>query len=121
MPCYIGGRKDRTISDAEILRLYVDEGMDSDSIGAAAQCSAATVLAIVRAHGGIIRPPGGKRRNPVLKIPVAEIIRRYREGQSGPLIADAAGCTASTLYRLLRSHGVTIRAGISKRAARNGR
>jgi hypothetical protein len=102
-------RRRRTLPDDEIIKLYVDEQLDSDTVGAKAGCSSSTVLSLVRQAGGIIRPPGGKRRNPSLLIPLSEIIRRYREGQTGPKIAQAAATSSGTIYRLLRNAGVTIR------------
>jgi hypothetical protein len=102
-------RRRRTLSDAEIFRLYVEEKRDSDTIGAMAECSSTVVLNIVRSLGGIIRPPGG-RRSADLLIPVSDIVRRYRDGQSsGPMLAQAAGTTPNTIYKLLREHGVPIR------------
>ncbi len=118
MPTYTRGMKARKLTDGEIYRLYVEEKQDSDTVGAAAGCSSGTVLAIVRALGGAIRPPGGVRRNPVLRIPLEEIIRRYRDGQTGPKLAHIAGTTASTVYRMLRTAGVTIRPAPSGRGRR---
>lgn len=115
MPSYVRGKWVRKISDAEIYRLYVDDQMDSDSIGALAGCSSSTVLSIVRQAGGIIRPPGGKRRNPTFLIDVPEIIRRYRNGENGPQLAHAAGTSTGTIYRLLRNNGVEVRMSPSAR------
>lgn len=106
MPSYVRNR--RTLDDAEIIRLYVCEQLDSDTIGAKAQCSGTTVLNIVRSAGHPVRKSGrGVPRSRL--IDDAEIIRRYRDGASGPAIADAAGCSASGVYHVLRRHGVAIR------------
>lgn len=83
-------------------------GLDADSIGYRAGCSGSTVLAIVRASGGTVRPPGSNPGKP-LRLTAAEICKRYQAGESGPILAAAAGCVASTIYRVLRAHGVTMR------------
>ena len=112
MPSYVRGRQQRRVTDAEIIRLYVDAGMDADAIGFQAGCSGTTVLNIVRAAGHPIRNPG--RGAPRAKrIPDDEIVRRYLAGQSGPLLAQIAGCTAGTVYRVLRDRGVEIRPSAS--------
>lgn len=121
MPSYVRGQKVRRLSDPEIYRLYVEDLLDSDTIGAAAGCSSTTVLNIVRENGGVVRPPGGQRRNPTFLIPPSEMIRRYREGQSGPKVAQAAGTSTGTLYRMLRANGVTIRPTPSLIASRKRR
>jgi hypothetical protein len=83
-------------------------GLDADSIGYRAGCCGTTVLAIVRAAGGTVRAPGSNPGKP-LRLSADVIVRRYLAGESGPILADAAGCTPSTIYRLLRQHGVTMR------------
>jgi hypothetical protein len=108
MPSYVRGKQDRAISDAEIIRMYVDEDMDSESIGFHAHCSGTTVIAIVRAAGHPIRKAGrgvARKRG----IDDDEIIKRYRAGQDGVRIANAAGCTPNTIYRVLRANGVVVR------------
>jgi hypothetical protein len=104
---YVRGRGVRRISDAEIAELYA-AGIDSDSIAARARCSGTTVLAIARAAGVEIRKPGkGVQRQRNLSD--EQIISRYKAGQSGPVIADAAGCTNNTVYKVLRAYNVPIR------------
>ena len=74
MPSYIRGRPtQRLIPDEEILRLYVEERLDGDTIGYRAGCSAKTVLEIVRELGGVIQEHGKRR---TLKLTDAEIIQR---------------------------------------------
>jgi hypothetical protein len=108
VPSYRRGRlTSRLVSDAEIVALYAS-GLDADTIGYRAGCCGTTVLAIVRASGGTVRSPGAGRDKP-LKLSAEVIVRRYLAGESGPMIADAAGCVASTVYRVLRRHGVTLR------------
>lgn len=108
MVSYVRGRSSRRLSDDEIIKLYVEEGHDAESIAFDAGCSGTTVLTIVRAAGHTVRK-GGRGVPRKRLITDSEIIRRYRDGQSGPLLADAAGCTAGTIYRLLRQYGVEVR------------
>lgn len=108
MPSYVRGRECRRISDDTIIRLYVEDGLDADSIGFDAGCSGSTVLNIVRAAGHEIRRSGGRRRS-ALAISRDQIIQMYRDGQSGPQIAAVAGCTPSAVYHMLRAAGVPIR------------
>lgn len=108
MPSYRRGRlASRLIPDDKIVELYAS-GLDADSIGYRAGCCGTTVLNIVRDAGGTVRPAGSNPAKP-LKLTAAEICKRYLAGESGPILADAAGCTASTVYRLLRAHGVVMR------------
>lgn len=108
MASYIRGRV-RTLSDAEIVRLYV-EGLDSESVGARANANPTTVLNLVRAAGETVRSRGKAPPEKDLAIPAAEIVRRYRAGESGPMLADAAHCSAATIYGVLRRAGVKRRA-----------
>lgn len=108
MVSYISGRTRRTLSDADIVRLYV-EGLDSDTIGARANCTATTVLDLVRKAGEIVRSSGGPRKPDRHRLTDAEICARYRRGDSGPTIADAAACSASAIYHILRRNNVPVR------------
>jgi DNA-binding CsgD family transcriptional regulator len=107
MPSYVRGRERRTLSDLDIVRLYV-EGLDSDSIAMRAGCSGATVLEIVRNAGETIRKPGARNRKK-LKLTDAEILILYRSGQSGQAVADAAGTSTATVYNIVRAQGGTVR------------
>ena len=101
-------QKCRLLPDDQIVRLYLD-GLDSDNVGYRAGCSAKVVLELVRAAGGTVRRPGCGSGRP-LKLTPQEIVKRYQEdGESGPSIAVAAGCVASTVYGVLRRQGVTLR------------
>lgn len=51
----------RQLSDEEIVRLYVEEGLSSTDIGLTAGCSGNTVLALVRKAGCPVR---GRGRGP---------------------------------------------------------
>jgi DNA-binding CsgD family transcriptional regulator len=101
-------RKQRRLSDEEIVSLYRG-GLDSDTIAARAGCHASTVLNLVRAAGHEPRKSGGTRKIDGFLINDAEICRRYREGASGPELADAAGCSVGSIYNLLRRNGVEPR------------
>jgi hypothetical protein len=91
MVSYIRGRS-RTLSDAVIVSRYL-AGEDSTAIGADANCTADTVLYLVRRSGGTTR-------------------------LSGPTIADRAGTTAATIYHRLRAHNVPRRpAGDTSKAS----
>jgi hypothetical protein len=119
MPSYIRGRPtQRLIPDEEILRLYVEERLDGDTIGYRAGCGAKTVLEIVRALGGVVREHGERR---TLKLTDAEIIQRYKDGATGKALAKQAGCGATLIYRVLHSNGVEVRTrtetGAATRAA----
>jgi hypothetical protein len=104
----------RRLPDDEIVRLYV-EGLDSDSVGARANCSGTAVLGLVRAAGYPVRQPGGRKHD--VALPEDEICRRYLSGQSGPVIARVALCTPSSVYNILKKHGVPRRAGLDQVAA----
>jgi DNA-binding CsgD family transcriptional regulator len=108
MPSYVRGGRPRELTDAEIVSLYVEQKLDSDSVGARARCSGTTVLNLVRAAGHPIRSAGGRRKS-TLPIPESKVIELYLAGQSGPQIAASAGCTPSSVYRVLRRAGVPIR------------
>lgn len=97
----------KLLTDEQIVELYAS-GLDACSVGFRAGCCGTTVLVIVRAAGGTVRPPGSNPGKP-LRLSAAEICTLYRAGESGPMIASKAGCTPSTIYRLLRQHGVTMR------------
>jgi transposase len=104
-------RRRRLLSDDQVVALYL-ELQDSDAVAARAGCSAPTVLAIVRAAGQPVRPPGPRpgRRAP-LALPEDEIVRRYQAGQYAREIAEAAQCTESMVYRLLQKADVPRRRG----------
>lgn len=110
MTSYTGGKTRRIMSDQDIVALYLD-GIDSETVGARAHCSATVVLDLVRQAGHPVRKPGGTPRRDLHKITDAEICRRYQEGQNGPQIADAAECSTSSVYNVLK------RANIKRRLA----
>lgn len=113
MPSYVRGRRFRRISDEQIVKLYVEDGLDAETIGLRAACSGTTVLRIVTSAGHATRVKGRGKPRP-LALTSAEIVERYRSGQSGPTIADAAGCTSGTIYKILRAHGQPVRVSASR-------
>jgi hypothetical protein len=120
MVSYISGRTRRTLSDAEIVALYVG-GLDSETIGARANCNATAVLDIVRAAGETVRPRGGRPRGDLHAITDADICQRYAQGWSGPRIAQAANCNVSSVYNILRRCGVPLRKAADAIAAEAAR
>jgi hypothetical protein len=118
MPNYTG--RQRTLSDTEIVELY-QQGLDAETVGITAGCSGTTVLAIVRAAGEPIRQHGkgspSKRKR--LALSDEEIIKRYQNGASAPEIAEAAGCTAAVIYKILRSANVPRRVPYSHSRSRS--
>lgn len=114
MVSYVRGRTARTMSDAEIVELYLS-GLDSSTVGARASCDSTTVLDLVRKAGGTVRGRGG-RLGP-LPLTDAAICQMYRDGMAGPMIADKAACASSTIYQILRKAGVRCRPSASTRSA----
>lgn len=110
-------RRGRLLTDDEIATLYAS-GLDSDSIGYRAGCSGSTVLAICRAMGVPIRPPGAPPPRKRLPLTDEQIIARYKAGESGPRIAQACDVAVTTVYYTLRRHGVTIRPSPAHRGHR---
>lgn len=94
----------RSLPDAEILRLYA-AGVDSETVGFRAGCSGGTVIKVVRRLGGTVRGRAGRPADHQRKLSDHEIIARYRTGASGRELAEAAGCTAPTIYHILSRHG----------------
>jgi CobQ-like glutamine amidotransferase family enzyme len=110
MPSYIRTRPaERLISDEEMLRLYIEEELDSETISYRAGCSGKTVLEIIRKLGGVVRGRGGRNERKTLKLTDAEIVQRYNDGASGLTLAKQADCDHATIYRVLHRHGVRTR------------
>src|SRR3954462_10889946 len=116
MVSYVRGRTARTMSDAEIVALYLS-GLDSATVGARASCYSTTVLDLVRKAGGTVRGRGGRLSSEPLPLTDAAICELYRSGMAGPAIADKVGCAASTIYGILRRHNVKTRPSASTRSA----
>jgi DNA-binding CsgD family transcriptional regulator len=106
MVSYIRGRL-RTLSDAEIIARYL-AGEATDAIGQDANCPPDTVLYLVRRAGHQPRPRGPHSTKKLI-ITDAEIVKLYRDGLSGPVIAARAGTTPATIYGRLRRYNVPRR------------
>lgn len=118
MPSYVRGReRGRLLDDTEIVEAYLS-GETADSIAQRAACCGVTVLQIIRRAGVAVRKPGAKPAHKPRRISDGELVRMYRDGKSGPLIADLAGCTPGTVYRVLRSLGVPVRPSPSRTGGR---
>lgn len=116
MVSYIHGRGRRTLSDREIVSRYM-AGDSSTDIGFDAGCNSDTVLYLVRRAGHQPRPRGGHAQRKALPLGDEQICKLYRDGISGPLLAERCGTTPATIYSLLRRHGVQLRApGETKKA-----
>lgn len=89
--------------------MYAERG-DSFTVGLHANCSSTTVLSIVRKAGGVIKPAGGVRITRRLRhLTAAQVCERYRAGESGPVLARAAGCDTRMIYETLEAHGIPRR------------
>jgi hypothetical protein len=116
------------MTDAEIVKMY-QQLWDSDTVAAAANISATSVLRIAR-EAGVTIPPRG-RAGKVLRhwdgrqgaagaprMTVEEVVAGYRSGLSGPVLAARCGVTAATIYALLRHCGVVLRSPVARRRGR---
>lgn len=108
----------KKLTDAEIVALYVS-GLDSLTVSLQSGVDPTTVLSLVRAAGETVRPRGGKKIA-TLNLAEEEIVRRYKRGESGPQLAEAAGCSLGTVYSILRRHKTPMRAPINRRKRPNG-
>jgi DNA-binding CsgD family transcriptional regulator len=108
MVSYVRGRTARTLSDAEIVLAYLAGGSSSD-ISLAANCTADTVLDLVRRAGHPTRPRGARPRKP-LTLTDAEICKLYQmDGLSGPTIADRCQTSPVTIYSILQANNIPRR------------
>jgi hypothetical protein len=98
----------RRLTDAEIIALYAS-GLDSLTVGIQAGCDANTVLNIVRAAGGTVRPSGGRKPLAKSLIPIEEAARLYDSGLSVHEVADRAGIDHATMRQRLIRFGVRLR------------
>lgn len=97
----------RKMTDAEIVEKYAELG-DAITVGILAGCSPTTVTTIVRRHGGVVRPRGGRVTRPST-LSAEEICRRYLEGESGHSIARDAGTYVARIYQALDAAGIPRR------------
>lgn len=119
MPSYT--RVKRRMTDAEIVADY-QEWRDTYAVAYRAGVCTATVLAVLRRAGlGHLIPKRGPGNTGVYRpvgLPDDEIIKRYCDGESGPVIAKAAGCNPTSIYNRLRRAGIPRRASPIDRANR---
>jgi DNA invertase Pin-like site-specific DNA recombinase len=54
-------------------------------------------------------PPPGKRKARVTSALRADVVARYRQGQSSREVADTCGVAKSTVLKALRTEGVEVR------------
>jgi hypothetical protein len=109
----------RTMSDEQLVADY-EQCRDSLAVACRGGVCSATVLAAVRKAGkGHLIPPRGSatlNRHRALSISDEAIVARYLDGQSGTQIAQAIGCDAGMVYRILARAGVPRRASVADRA-----
>jgi len=84
-------------------------GVDADSVGYRAGCSAGTVLKIVRAAGHQPRGRGGVKTLLAGNLPPAELVRLYETGLSIDKVASRAGCSVHAVRKALIAAGTRIR------------
>jgi hypothetical protein len=101
------GVRQRKMSDEDICKLY-EELKSSVDVAIRANTSDTTVLKLVREHGGTVYSRKGRNHVPK-RLSDEEICRRYKAGWDGPRLAGAAGCGTSSIYNVLRRHGVERR------------
>ncbi|WP_157849386.1 hypothetical protein [Streptomyces violaceorubidus] len=107
--CQVQVRKGREIelpvSDADLVRRYVDERMQIQDI--AAELGVKPNLISRRLSAAGVRIPVGHRR---MDLPDAEIVRRYRAGESANRIAKSYGVSHVTVMRRVREDRARRRA-----------
>lgn len=113
-------RKQKVSYDADLIEAvrarYVDQQMTQDQVADALGLTP-KVVQTAMVKGGIPARESAIERSArgvghPLKIPYADhpsITRRYQEGESAPAIAATYGVTPTSIYQVLRKHGVTKR------------
>ena len=112
------GRLDLPI--AEIARRN-RAGQTLTMIAATTGMDRSTVRYWLRRAGVALRPTGKAPGQGRLDLPVAEIIRRYRAGQSTQAIGRALGVSADTIHRRLVEAGVARRPPLTRRVKAAGK
>jgi hypothetical protein len=92
----------------EMVRRY-RSGASCYDLAAAAGLSRSAVAYRLRQRGIKLRPSGKGTGSGRLDLPVAEIVARYRAGQSMLTIGRALGVSAGTI------HGRLVEAGVERR------
>ena len=101
-------RRDAGLSIDEIVRRY-KAGETCGDIGAVAGLSQSAVASRLRQQGIKLRPGGKGPGSGRIDLPVAEIARRYRAGETLDMIAATTGLDPSTVRYRLRRAGVALR------------
>ena len=102
------GLAHRLLPDEEIVSMYLF-GVDADSVGYRAGCSAGTVLKIVKAAGHQPRRRGGHKPAQQGSLPPEELIRLYKSGLSIEKVAAQSGWSAYVVRKTLLEAGTRIR------------
>jgi DNA-binding CsgD family transcriptional regulator len=103
-----GKRRDADLSIDEMVRRY-KAGETCVDIGAAAGLSTSAVASRLKQQGIKLRPGGKGPGSGRIDLPVAEIARRYRAGETLDMIAAMTGLNPSTVKYRLRRAGVALR------------
>lgn len=102
------GLAQRLLPDDEIVSMYLS-GVDAESVGYRAGCSAGTVLKIVKSAGHQSRGRGGVKNMQLGRLPPDELVRLYESGLSMEKIAETAGCSLHMVRKTLLAAGTRIR------------
>ena len=102
------GLSQRLLDDAAIVEMYMS-GVDAESVGYRAGCSAGTVYKLVRAAGHTPRRRGGVKNTQLGRLPPDELVRLYESGLSMERIAERAGCSLHMVRKSLLASGTRIR------------
>jgi hypothetical protein len=100
--------KDIGVSVDELARRY-RSGETIEAIAAAVGVDPRTVRQRLRRAGVELRPPGRCRGYRLLHLDDAEIVRRYRAGETMPAIGRSLGVSAATVRDRLMDAGVERR------------
>jgi transposase len=96
---------DRATED-EILRLYLEEGLNRKETAARAFVSEASVTRVVYRRGKYMRP---KAQHKISHAEFEKLVKLYESGKSCRQIAKIVGSDFRTVHRRLRFAGVKMR------------
>lgn len=103
-------RKRRYSFDPDDLRRRYEAGESASSIAVSLGVAHSTVTGHLRLAGVAIRSGSeAMRARHGLTVDVEELVRRYRAGESTPVLAAALGISSATVYVHLRAAGVQLR------------